>query len=97
MTILPAGLLFGAHFVNDHLGTAAVRHHLQLNTGVLDIRLAKSCALGILHQKNVVEGDGCVDLSIEPVEIVVTIGLQPELLTGGFDDRVGPCFGISSW
>ena len=93
VTILTAGFLLGAHFVDNHLGPAAVGHHFQLNAGVLHIRLTKGCSLGVLHKENVVEGDRGIDLSLKSVEVVITVGLQPELLARGLDDGVGPSVG----
>ena len=56
-------------------------HHLQLNSGVFDVGLAKGGAFGVLHQKNVLEGHGLVNAGLKTVEVVIAVGLQPELLT----------------
>ena len=68
-------------------------HHLQFNAGILHIGLAKGGSLGVLHKEHVVESDRGVDLGLKAVEIVITVGLQPELLARGLNDGLGPCVG----
>ena len=53
VTVLAPGLFLGAHFVNDDLGAAAMGHHLELNAGSLDVRLAESGGLAIAAEPRV--------------------------------------------
>jgi len=89
VTVLAAGLLLGAHLVHDHLGTAAMLHHLQFHGGALHVRLAHVGGLAVVHQEHVLQGEGALDLSVDAVEVVVAIGLNPHLGAGGLNDGVG--------
>ena len=91
MTIFTACFLFGAHFVDDHFLTATMSHHFELHTGALDVGLANGGVVTVLDQKHLIEGDLGVDVGMKPVEVVITVGLHPKLLTRGLDDGVRAC------
>lgn len=91
MTILTACFLFRAHFVNDHFLTATVSHHFEFHTGALDIGFANGGDVTVFDQKHFVEGDLGVDVGMQPVEVVITVGLHPKLLSRGLDDGVRAC------
>ena len=56
-------------------------HHLELHGGSFDVGLAQGGRLAVVDQQDVVDGQGAVHLQGDPVEVVVAVGLQPELLT----------------
>ena len=56
-------------------------HHLELHGGALDVGLAQGGRLAVVYQQHVVDGQGAVHLQGDPVEVVVAVGLEPELLT----------------
>ena len=107
MTILASCLLFGSHLVNNDLLASAMGHDLELDAGILDVGLAEGCALGVLHEKHAVQLDRCINIGGNPIQVVVPIGLQPDLGAGGFHNGVGtlgvgPCIcsfaaGIRGW
>ena len=86
VTILATCFLLRTHFVDDHLGAAAMGHDLELNGGVLDVGLAEVGATGILYQQNAVECHGLVDVRLKTIDVVITLGLNPQLGAGRLDD-----------
>ena len=88
MTVLATGLFLFSHFVHDHLRSTAVGQDLEVDRCVLDIRLSKCGACFAADQEHIAEGDRAADLSADAIHVVITVGLQPELLAGGFNDGV---------